>query len=195
MNAMTASATVLTVGVEPAELGSSHHLACFPFENRPNRHQAPSNHFERGVDAVGRDCLPEDDPQLTADLPSERVPTIVSLWTSSTRGRRGAELGFPENLVIVGVMLLQMAVPIGAVVVGLWLFARTETGRAFMRRMRGGDIDPVFVHQLAEEVSALREELTAVQERLDFAERALVEPRRETRPFDQPADRIETPRP
>jgi hypothetical protein len=92
-------------------------------------------------------------------------------------------------------MLLQMAVPVGAVAVGLWLFARTETGRAFMRRMRGGDIDPVFVHQLAEEVSALREELTAVQERLDFAERALVEPRRETRPFDQPADRIETPRP
>jgi hypothetical protein len=46
--------------------------------------------------------------------------------------------------------------------------------------MRGGDIDPAFVHQLAEEVSALREELTTVQERLDFAERALVESRRES---------------
>jgi hypothetical protein len=195
MNAMTASATVLTVGVEPAELGSSHHLACFPIENRRTDTRRVEPRLERGVDAVGRDCLPEDDPQLTADLPSERVPTIVSLWTSSTRGRRGAELGFPENLVIVGVMLLQMAVPIGAVVVGLWLFARSETGRAFMRRMRGGDIDPVFVHQLAEEVSALREELTAVQERLDFAERARVEPRRESPPFDQPRERTETSRP
>jgi hypothetical protein len=75
------------------------------------------------------------------------------------------------------VMLVRLVAPAALVVGGLWLFARTRTGRDFMRRIRGSEVDPVFVHQLAEEVSALREELTAVQERLDFTERALVESR------------------
>lgn len=84
-------------------------------------------------------------------------------------------MGFPESLAILGMLLLQVAFPVVILAGGLWLFARSRTGQGLLRRLVGPRIDPLLVQHLVDEVSALREDLVVMQERLDYAEHRLAE--------------------
>ncbi len=82
-------------------------------------------------------------------------------------------MGSSELAFIVSIVLFRVAplvlVPVGA----YYLFARSEMGRALIDRWRRDSSElPPLVEQ---EILRLREELMEVHERLDFAERMLVE--------------------
>lgn len=73
---------------------------------------------------------------------------------------------------------LGVLIPImGMLIGGFVIFSKSEIGRAFAHRLRGGpegqiDLSGEF-ESLRAEVDRLRAELTETQERLDFTERLL----------------------
>lgn len=73
---------------------------------------------------------------------------------------------------------------IGVLIGGFVVFSKSEIGRAFAHRLRGGaEVSPGLedeVHALRSEVDALRGEVQETQERLDFAERLLAGGRKES---------------
>ena len=80
-------------------------------------------------------------------------------------------VGINELVMVLGVILLNIGLPLTVVAGALWLFSRTEFGQALMERLRGSHGESM--RDLGEEVRALRDALTEVQERLDFTERLL----------------------
>jgi hypothetical protein len=75
---------------------------------------------------------------------------------------------------------LGVFIPIIAMLIGGFVvFSKSEIGRAFAQRLRGGSESDANllgeVDQLRHEVDGLRAELTQVSERLDFTERLIAQ--------------------
>ena len=73
---------------------------------------------------------------------------------------------------------------IGILIGGFVVFSKSEIGRAFAHRLRGGASAPSEVEEevraLRSEVEALRADLSETQERLDFTERMLAAGKKES---------------
>jgi hypothetical protein len=71
--------------------------------------------------------------------------------------------------------LIQAVVPVGLVLITLFVLVRTDIGRDLLDRLIGARRSEVDWDNLLRDVDALREQLQETQERLDFAERTIVE--------------------
>lgn len=99
-----------------------------------------------------------------------------------------------ELVMIIGGLL--RAVPVLAVgAVGVFLFSRSTLGKALIHRLQEGDSAAAEIAALQTDLSAVRRELGEVHERLDFAERRLIQrplpPSRSDMP--SPPDPVLTP--
>lgn len=74
-----------------------------------------------------------------------------------------------------GVFIPILAIGFG----GMIAMSKTSIGKAFARRLEGGTTGDVEdrLHELRQDLDAVRHELAETQERLDFTERALAQVR------------------
>jgi hypothetical protein len=89
-------------------------------------------------------------------------------------------------LSILFVLLMQIGLPLAVIAGGIWLFARTESGRSVLDRLRGSSHSELALRDLADEVANLREDVMDIQERLDFTDRVLGQLRHGSLPPAQP---------
>ena len=79
-------------------------------------------------------------------------------------------------LVVLMLKLLTVILPLALVGLGGWLlFKRSRMGRALEERVQSGADDAATVQELASHVAHLETQLAELQERVDFAERRLLE--------------------
>jgi hypothetical protein len=71
--------------------------------------------------------------------------------------------------------LIQAVVPVGLVLIALVVLVRTDIGRDLLDRLIGARRSERDWDNLLHDVDTLREQLQEAQERLDFAERTIVE--------------------
>ncbi len=89
-----------------------------------------------------------------------------------------------DPAVLVGMLLNQVAIPVAVVAGTVLVLSRTSLGRAVIDRLRGPATDDARFDVLAGELDRLREQVTDVQERLDFTERMLTQVRERQLPRD-----------
>jgi hypothetical protein len=70
--------------------------------------------------------------------------------------------------------LIQAVMPVGLVLIALFVLVRTDIGRDLLDRLIGARRSEVDWENLLRDVDTLREHLQDVQERLDFTERTMV---------------------
>lgn len=79
-------------------------------------------------------------------------------------------------LAILMLKLFSVVLPIALVGGAGWvLFKRSATGRALQERIHHGTEDGVALRELETQVAQLEEQMVELQERVDFAERRLIE--------------------
>lgn len=91
-----------------------------------------------------------------------------------------------ELAILVGLLL--RTVPVLLVgTVGFVLFSRSTLGKSLIRRLQEGGADAETLAAMQDELQELRRELGEVHERLDFAERRLVQQNKPPSRSDNPS--------